>query len=85
MERKGILVPYDKMVNLREGEKVEKVMCRFRSLGCMPCTGAARSTASTLDEIIDEVEDTTKSERENRIIDHGSESSMEDKKKEGYF
>lgn len=85
VDRNGILVPYDNTVNLKPGEKVEKIMCRFRSLGCMPCTGAVRSSAATLDEIIVEVEDASKSERENRIIDQTSDSSMEDKKKEGYF
>ena len=85
VDRGGILIPYDDMVNLRPGEKVEKVMCRFRSLGCSPCTGAVRSEAKTIDDIIAEVEDASKSERENRIIDLTTDSSMEDKKKEGYF
>ncbi|MEE9604492.1 MAG: sulfate adenylyltransferase subunit CysD, partial [Candidatus Scalindua sp.] len=85
IDRNGVLVPYNDMANLKPGEKVEKVMCRFRSLGCMPCTGAVRSRATTIDEIITEIEEASKSERENRIIDHGTDSSMEDKKKEGYF
>ncbi|MHC4268907.1 MAG: sulfate adenylyltransferase subunit CysD [Planctomycetota bacterium] len=85
VDRGGVLIPYDDMVNLRPGEKVEKVMCRFRSLGCSPCTGAVRSEAKTIDDIIAEVEDASKSERENRIIDLTTDSSMEDKKKEGYF
>jgi len=66
-------------------EKKETVMCRFRSLGCIPCTGAIPSTASTIDDIIREVEAARKSERENRVIDLTSDSSMEQKKKEGYF
>ena len=85
VDRGGILVPYDDMIKLRLGEKVEKVMCRFRSLGCSPCTGAVRSKARTIDDIILEVEEACKSERENRIIDLTTDSSMEDKKKEGYF
>ncbi len=84
VDRGGILIPYDDMVDLRPGEKVEKIMCRFRSLGCSPCTGAVRSEAKTMDDIIAEVEDASKSERENRIIDLTTDSSMEDKKKEGY-
>ncbi len=64
---------------------VKTVMCRFRSLGCIPCTGAVRSTATTLDDIIRDVYEAKKSERENRIIDLTSESSMEQKKREGYF
>ena len=85
VDRNGILIPYDGTTNLRPDEKVEKVMCRFRSLGCSPCTGAVRSEAKTIDEIIVEIEEASKSERENRIIDLTTESSMEDKKKEGYF
>jgi sulfate adenylyltransferase subunit 2 len=60
-------------------------MCRFRSLGCIPCTGAIASAATTIDEIIGEVRAAKKSERENRVIDLTSDSSMEQKKKEGYF
>jgi sulfate adenylyltransferase subunit 2 len=60
------------------------VMCRFRTLGCSPCTGAVYSTATTIDEIVAEAATATRSERETRIIDHGS-NTMEDKKKEGYF
>ena len=85
VDRGGILVPYNDLVTLKPGEKVEKIMCRFRSLGCSPCTGAVRSEAKTIDDIIVEVEKATKSERENRIIDLTTDSSMEDKKKEGYF
>ncbi len=85
VDRNGILIPYDDTTSLRPDEKVEKVMCRFRSLGCSPCTGAVRSEARTIDEIIVEIEEASKSERENRVIDLTTESSMEDKKKEGYF
>lgn len=85
IDRNGILVPYNGKVNIKPGERVEKIMCRFRSLGCVPCTGAVRSNATTIDEIIVEIEEASKSERENRIIDLTTDSSMEDKKKEGYF
>ena len=67
------------------GEQPVEVMCRMRSLGCTYCTGAVRSTASTLDGIIEELKGARKSERENRIIDHDREGSMEQKKREGYF
>ena len=67
------------------GEQAELCLCRFRSLGCIPCTGAVASAATTLDAIIAEVAGARKSERENRIIDLTSDSSMEQKKKDGYF
>ena len=91
--RKGILIPLSSAsVNPRENgpggdgsEPVETMMCRFRSLGCIPCTGAVASSASSIDDIIAEVVAAKKSERENRVIDLTSDSSMEQKKKEGYF
>lgn len=66
-------------------EDVKTTLCRFRSLGCGPCTGAIPSDARNLDDIIQEVIHAKKSERENRIIDLTSDSSMEQKKREGYF
>jgi sulfate adenylyltransferase subunit 2 len=90
--RDGILIPLTacsvgdkKAIMDVTTEKVERVMCRFRSLGCIPCTGAIASAATTIDEIIGEVRAARKSERENRIIDLTSDSSMEQKKREGYF
>jgi len=72
----GILMP---------DEDGEDVMCRYRSLGCMPCTGAIESSATTIDDIIEELKKIKRSERENRVIDLNSDSSMENKKLEGYF
>jgi sulfate adenylyltransferase subunit 2 len=86
--RNGIIIPVDysqEYLKPKAGEEVKLLECRFRSLGCMPCTGAVLSGAKTIDEIIDEAKLARKSERENRVIDLGSDSSMEDKKKEGYF
>lgn len=92
IRRRGILIPLSSC-SVVEGhespsddtEKRETVLCRFRSLGCIPCTGAIPSAATTIDEIIGEVRAARKSERENRVIDLTSDSSMEQKKKEGYF
>jgi sulfate adenylyltransferase subunit 2 len=70
---------------LRLGEKSEKLNCRMRSLGCVPCTGAIRSDADTVPKIIEEMISFRRSERENRAIDHDEEGSMEIKKREGYF
>ncbi|HZN59568.1 MAG TPA: sulfate adenylyltransferase subunit CysD [Planctomycetota bacterium] len=66
-------------------EKVQTVLCRFRSLGCVPCSGAVRSDAATLEAIIEEMMVTRTSERGTRVIDHDADSSMEKKKREGYF
>jgi sulfate adenylyltransferase subunit 2 len=57
----------------------------MRSLGCTYCTGAIRSSAATLDQIIAELKQIVNSERQNRVIDHDQEGSMELKKCEGYF
>ena len=84
VERGNHLIPAENSQFLLEGEEPKRVMSRFRTLGCMPCTGAVRSSATTIEEIIEEASIATRSERETRIIDHGS-NSMEDKKKEGYF
>jgi len=86
VERKHLLIPYYEEMKgqLLEGEEPGLVMSRFRTLGCSPCTGAVRSDATTMDEIVIEAAAARRSERETRIIDHGS-NSMEDKKKEGYF
>lgn len=86
--RNGIIIPVDysqEYLKPRAGEEVKVLKCRFRSLGCMPCTGAIESSAIDIDGIINEAKVAKKSERENRVIDLGSDSSMEDKKKEGYF
>ncbi len=66
-------------------EKAQLVMCRMRSLGCTPCTGAIRSDADTVPRIIEELVTMRKSERQLRVIDHDQDGSMEVKKQEGYF
>src|ERR1700733_3122174 len=70
---------------LLPGEQTQNVKCRMRSLGCVPCTGAIRSEADTVPKIIEEMVSFRRSERENRVIDHDEEGSMELKKREGYF
>jgi sulfate adenylyltransferase subunit 2 len=66
-------------------EQPQLVMCRMRSLGCSPCTGAIRSDADTVPRIIEELITMRRSERQNRVIDHDQDGSMEIKKQEGYF
>jgi sulfate adenylyltransferase subunit 2 len=79
------LISMEGPVCMEKGEKPKKVMCRFRSLGCYPCTGAVRSNAATVPDIIKEIMTVKTSERITRLIDHDQDSSMEQKKKEGYF
>ncbi len=80
------LIPIEQsFVPRMPGEEPRTVMCRMRSLGCSPCTGAIYSEADTLPKIIEEIVSFRRSERENRVIDHDQEGSMEMKKREGYF
>jgi sulfate adenylyltransferase subunit 2 len=80
------LIPAEQpFVPLLPGERIQRVMCRMRSLGCSPCTGAVRSTATTVPAIIEELLATRQSERQLRVIDHDRDGSMELKKREGYF
>jgi len=83
--RGASIVPIYSPSDLLPGEKSQQLSCRMRSLGCMPCTGAIRSEADTLPKIIRELLGFRRSERENRVIDHDEEGSMEIKKREGYF
>ena len=79
-----IMVDDDRM-RIPEGQKPRIENIRFRTLGCYPLTGATRSDAATLPEIIQEMLLTTTSERQGRAIDHDQAASMEKKKQEGYF
>jgi sulfate adenylyltransferase subunit 2 len=79
------VIPLEHNYPIQIGEKPEMVKVRMRSLGCTYCTGAIRSDAETLPQLMDELVQFRRSERENRIIDHDTEGSMEIKKREGYF
>jgi sulfate adenylyltransferase subunit 2 len=81
----GLITLEQPFVPLLPGEQSQRVMCRMRSLGCSPCTGAVRSTADTVPKIIDELIAIRHSERQLRVIDHDQDGSMELKKREGYF
>jgi sulfate adenylyltransferase subunit 2 len=86
VERDGMLMMVDDdRMKLKAGEKVEQRLVRFRTLGCYPLTGAIESSAATLEDIVTEMFTATTSERQGRLIDHDEKSSMEKKKKEGYF
>jgi len=81
----SLIVDEQPFVQLLPGDRRERVMCRMRSLGCSPCTGAVRSTADTVPKIIEELIQVRQSERQLRVIDHDQDGSMELKKREGYF
>jgi sulfate adenylyltransferase subunit 2 len=81
----SLILPELDFVQPRAGDSYEWVKCRMRSLGCSPCTGAIRSEADSVPKIIAELVEVRNSERENRVIDHDREGSMELKKREGYF
>jgi sulfate adenylyltransferase subunit 2 len=86
VERNGTLIMVDDdRMRLLPGEEPELRMVRFRTLGCYPLTGAVESTATTVEEIVEEMLQTRVSERSTRVIDHDGDSSMEQKKREGYF
>jgi sulfate adenylyltransferase subunit 2 len=79
-----IMVDDDRFV-FEKGEEVSLQKVRFRTLGCYPLTGAVKSEAVTLSDIIGEMLISNSSERQGRVIDHDSSASMELKKQEGYF
>jgi sulfate adenylyltransferase subunit 2 len=83
--RGGSLILLEPALRLLPHEKPVTRRCRLRSLGCTPCTGAVESDAGTVKEIIAELRRFRRSERENRVIDHDQDASMELKKREGYF
>ena len=75
----------DDRYQLRDGETPEMKLIRFRTLGCYPITAGVESTATTMEEIVEEVLQVKLSERATRLMDGENEDSMEKKKTEGYF
>jgi sulfate adenylyltransferase subunit 2 len=84
--RDGMLYAVSEFLLPRDGEKPFVESVRYRTVGDMTCTGAVRSRATTLDDVIAEIAATRISERgETRADDRTSEAAMEDRKREGYF
>ena len=81
----GTFLALSEFVQPRDGERVERRSIRFRTMGDATITGAIESEASDLDSIIKEVALASDTERGNRADDKVSETSMEDRKREGYF
>ncbi|GAA4597743.1 sulfate adenylyltransferase subunit CysD [Planotetraspora phitsanulokensis] len=85
-ERDGMLLSDDEVVQRGEDEPIFEAVVRYRTVGDMTCTGAVASTATTVEQIIEEVAATRITERgATRADDRASEAAMEDRKKEGYF
>jgi len=86
VRRPGGLLPVSELVRPRDGERVEKMSVRFRTVGDMTCTCPVESTAANAGEIVVETATTRITERgATRMDDQTSEASMELRKKEGYF
>lgn len=83
--RDGVIMGVTDFIELLPGEKVEKMVVRFRTIGDATCTGACLSAADNIDDIIDEVAAARQTERGTRADDKRSETAMEDRKKQGYF
>jgi sulfate adenylyltransferase subunit 2 len=75
----------DERLPLQPGERPQLRVVRFRTLGCYPLTGAIESDAASLEDIVAEMRTSRVSERQGRLIDNDESSSMEKKKREGYF
>jgi sulfate adenylyltransferase subunit 2 len=85
-ERDGMLYATSEASELLPGETPFTDSVRYRTVGDMSCTGAVRSSASTLEQVVNEIASTRITERgETRADDRVSEAAMEDRKKEGYF
>lgn len=82
---KALIMVDDERFPLEPGEKIHLDYVRFRTLGCYPLTGGVTSRASTVGEILTELENSRVSERSSRVIDFDKGASMEQKKKDGYF
>ncbi len=85
-ERDGMLYALSPHVQLIDGEAPFEASVRYRTVGDMTCTGAVRSEASTLEQVVAEIAATRITERgETRADDRVTEAAMEDRKREGYF
>ncbi len=85
-ERDGMLYAINEHIELMDGEVPFDASVRYRTVGDMTCTGAVRSTAVTLPDVVAEIAATRITERgETRADDRVTEAAMEDRKREGYF
>ncbi|MDX5409302.1 MAG: sulfate adenylyltransferase subunit CysD [Thauera sp.] len=86
VRKSGLLQPVTELTPARDGDVVEEVLVRFRTVGDITCTAPVESDADTVEKILAETATTTITERgATRMDDQTSEASMEQRKKEGYF
>jgi sulfate adenylyltransferase subunit 2 len=86
VSRDGMLLAVSSVIAPLEGEAVDRVQVRYRTVGDLTVTGAVRSDAQSVASVIEEVKSSTISERgETRADDRTSQAAMEDRKREGYF
>ena len=83
--RDGLWMSASDLLPLKRGEVIETRSIRFRTVGDILCTAAIESSCSTVEEIIGEISSLKVTERGARADDQVSETSMEDRKREGYF
>lgn len=85
VRRGGQWLPVNDLQPPKEGEEVKNLRVRVRTIGDIMSTGCIESEATTIDDILAEVATARVTERGGRADDRVSESSMEDRKREGYF
>jgi sulfate adenylyltransferase subunit 2 len=86
IKRDGVFIMQDdERLKIKKNEKVQNLEVRFRTLGCYPLSAGILSKARNIDDIILETMNAKTSERFGRLIDKENLSSMEKKKREGYF
>ncbi len=85
IERNGVILSKSPHISLQNGEKFKMMNVRYRTVGDMTCTGAVKSPAASVPDIIKEIAASRTTERGTRTDDKRSETAMEDRKKQGYF
>ena len=85
IRRNNTWLPVSEFIQIGDDDEIVTKKIRFRTLGDITITGGDESDADTLEKIVDEVASARQTERGNREDDKRSETSMEDRKKQGYF
>ncbi len=86
VRKNGLLQPVTPLTPAKDGDALEELSVRFRTVGDLTCTAPVESTADSVTKIIEETAVSTVTERgATRLDDQASEAAMEQRKKEGYF